>query len=242
LRIAFCKNHAICRLWFSATSKSVIAFLFAINLTFIDADHANAQTKSDSVSSAESLPSQSGPQRSPVTLDKATTEYEIWGGTSYDAPTFRQERGLKVPLLLCLRYGRVIYAGKSIALEYTIDAIPAAVVSLPPAVAGQTSRQNVYGVGIIPVGFKAVFNRQGRFKPFVGVSTGPIYFSKQVPVPGSARFNFLSRGNAGLQIRMGERRAISIGYDFGHISNAGIGRINSGFNTNYVFVGFSVFR
>jgi hypothetical protein len=168
----------------------------------------------------------------------------IWGGTSYDSPDLSQSRGRKVPLLVGLRYGRIIYVKNSFALEYTIDVIPVAVVSLPGTLSssGQTSRQYAYGVGIIPVGLKAVFNRRRRFKPFGGISTGPIYFSRQVPVPGSARFNFISSGNAGIQIFKGEKHAITIGYDFSHISNAGIGRINSGFNTNYFYAGFSIFR
>jgi hypothetical protein len=247
-RVAF----ALCagsspRLWrvrFVAAFRFATALLLVIPSTFMAADRANAQTKMESNLSAASLSSESEQHSFPGAMDKGTTEYEIWGGTSYDAPTFRQERGLKVPVLVGLRYGRIIYAKNSFALEYTIDLIPVAVVSLPGTISssGQTNRQYAYGVGIVPVGLKAVFNRRSRFKPFVGISSGPIYFSKQVPVPGSARFNFISSGNGGIQIAKGEKHAITIGYNFSHISNAGIGQINSGFNTNYLFVGFSLFH
>jgi len=185
------------------------------------------------------------------TLEKNKNEFGAWAGSSLGLPAaLGGSRDRKIPLLIGLRYGRVLSAGKYAALEYTLDLVPVAVVSGPKGgfsnPGGVASpgggRDYAYGAGVIPVGFKMFVAPQHRIKPYVTVSSGPFYFSKQVPVPNSAQFNFLSTGGGGIQIFLSERRAISIEYRVGHLSNAGVGNLNPGFNSSTIHAGFSVFR
>src|SRR5260370_31166807 len=130
------KYKKIGSLLFLVSLNFVLAILISIHSAALVSGQAIEQVSTKRSSSTESSPSQS--QRSPIAFDKGTTEYGIWGGTSYDAPDLAQSRGRKVPSLVGLRYGRVIYAKHSFALEYTIDVIPAAVVSLPGAISSSS--------------------------------------------------------------------------------------------------------
>jgi hypothetical protein len=185
------------------------------------------------------------------TLENNKNEFGAWAGSSLGLPSaLGGSRDRKIPILIGLRYGRVLSAGKYAALEYTLDVVPVGVVSGPKGgfsnPGGVASpgggRDYAYGAGVIPVGFKMFVAPQHRIKPYVTVSSGPFYFSKQVPVPNSAQFNFLSTGGGGVQIFLSARRAISIEYRVGHLSNAGVGNLNPGFNSSTIHVGFSVFR
>ena len=190
-------------------------------------------------------------QASEHTLEQNKNELGAWAASSLGLPAaLGGSRDRKIPLLIGLRYGRVLGAGKYAALEYTLDVVPVAVVSGPKGgfsnPGGVASpgggRDYAYGAGVIPVGFKLFVAPQHRIKPYLTVSSGPFYFTKQVPVPNSAQFNFLSTGGGGVQIFLSPRRAISIEYRVGHLSNAGVGNLNPGFNSSTIHAGFSVFR
>jgi hypothetical protein len=185
------------------------------------------------------------------TLEKNRNEFGVWAASSLGLPAaLGGSRDRKIPLLIGLRYGRVLSASRYAAFEYTLDVVPVAVVSGPKGgfsnPGGVASpgggRDYAFGAGIIPVGFKLFLAPQHRVKPYLTVSSGPFYFNKQVPVPDSAQFNFLSTGGGGVEIFISARRAISIEYRVGHLSNAGVGNLNPGFNSSTIHAGFSVFR
>jgi hypothetical protein len=185
------------------------------------------------------------------TLEKNKNEFGVWAASSLGLPAaLGGSRDRRIPLLIGLRYGRVLSAGKYAAIEFTFDVMPVAVVSGPKGgfsnPGGVASpgggRDYAYGAGVIPVGFKLFVAPGHRIKPYLTVSSGPFYFNKQVPVPDSAQFNFLSTGGGGVQIYISARRAISIEYRVGHLSNAGVGNLNPGFNSSTIHAGFSVFR
>ena len=185
------------------------------------------------------------------TLATHKNEFGFWAGGSLGlASALGGSRDRKIPLLIGLRYGRVLAAGKYAALEYTFDIIPVALVSGPEggfsnpggvASAG-SGRDYVYGAGFVPVGFKLFVGPEHRVKPYLTVSSGPFYFTKQVPVPDSAHFNFISTAGGGVQVFVASRGAIFIEYRVGHLSNAGVGNLNPGFNSSTIHLGFSVFR
>ena len=185
------------------------------------------------------------------TLENNKNEFGAWAASSLGlSAAAGGSRDRRIPLLIGLRYGRVLGAGRYAALEYTVDVVPVAVVSGPKGgfsnPGGVASpgggRDYAYGAGVIPVGFKVFVAPQHRIKPYLTVSSGPFYFTKQVPVPDSAQFNFLSTGGGGVQIYLSSRRAINIEYRIGHLSNAGVGNLNPGFNSSTIHAGFSVFR
>jgi hypothetical protein len=166
-------------------------------------------------------------------------EFGLWAGGSPDSNDFVG----KVPdtslFLAGLRYGRVLAAWESVSLEYTFDVIPAAVVFAPESV--RPGNSSIYGAGASPLGFKINFGQQSRFKPFVGASVGFLYFQKDVPVPGSSRFNFTPELGLGVQWFATPATAVTVGYRYHHISNAGTHRRNPGLDSNVIYAGFSFF-
>lgn len=182
-------------------------------------------------------------------IEKNTNEFSVWGGGSFDSPTLIGTTEDRKFFITGLRYGRVLATSERVAFEYTVDVIPAAVVFQPEGsrftnVGADRGSASIYGAGIAPVGLKLYFRRQKRVKPFVDGSGGFLYFREPVPVniPGATKFNWTFDFGGGIQVSTGERRAITVGYKFHHISNAGRSEINPGLDANLFYVGFSIFR
>lgn len=184
-------------------------------------------------------------------MKKGWNEFGIWGGLSLSSPTLIGQTPEARFGNIGLRYGRVLAAGKTVALEYTVDVIPLALLStkrLTVVPAGlrifsvQQSRKNVFGAGFAPIGFKLNFRRRKQVQVFAGATGGFLYFQDQVPISGASQFNFSADVAGGVQIVGTNRRAFTIGYKYHHISNGGTSTINPGVDVQMVFAGFSVFR
>jgi len=185
-------------------------------------------------------------------IQKRWNEFGVWGGISFDSPT---SLGLgTTPNArfgnIGLRYGRVLAASKTVAFEWTIDAVPLAILSndrftVVPSGTGFTliqTRKSVYGWGLAPIGLKFNFRRNRRVQPYAHATGGFLYFSEQVPVAGAARFNFTFDFSGGVQIVNSNRHAYTIGYKYQHISNAYRATFNPGVDLQMIFFGFSVFK
>jgi len=172
-------------------------------------------------------------------LTKGTNEFGLWAGGSPDSSEIIGHVENRKLLLLALRYGRVLAAWESIALEYTLDIFPAAVVFEPGRVRRGSS--TLYGAGLSPLGFKVIFGQQSWIKPFVAASVGFLYFEDDVPVPRSSRLNFTPELGLGVQFFLAPKRAVTLGYKFHHMSNANSGRSNPGMDSHVFYAGFSFF-
>lgn len=183
-------------------------------------------------------------------IQKRDNEFGIWGGFSFHSPTLIGKTPDARFGNIGLRYGRVLAASKTVAFEWTINAIPVAVLStrrftLVPSGSGLVvvqSRKNVYGWGAAPIGWKFNFRRDRRVQPYGHATGGFIYFNEDVPLAGAARFNFTYDFAGGVQVVNSDRKAFTIGYKYQHISNGYRSSINPGVDVQMIFVGFSVFR
>jgi opacity protein-like surface antigen len=178
-------------------------------------------------------------------------EFGIWGGISFDAPTWIGKTPDARFGNIGLRYGRVLAANDNLAFSWTIDVVPVAVLSvnrftIVPTGSGsftvQRSRDRTYAAGLSPIGLKLNFRRSETLQPFASGSGGFLYFSKDVPVPGAARFNFTFDFGGGVQIVRSSGRAITIGYKYQHISNGDRSPINPGVDVQMFYGGFSIFK
>ena len=178
-------------------------------------------------------------------------EFGIWGGISFDAPTWIGKTPDARFGNIGLRYGRVLAANDNLAFSWTIDAVPVAVLSvnrltIVPTGSGsftvQRRREHTYGAGLSPIGLKLNFRRMQTLQPFASGTGGFLYFSKDVPVPGAARFNFTFDFGGGVQIVRNSGRAITIGYKYQHISNGDRSPINPGVDVQMFYGGFSIFK
>jgi hypothetical protein len=184
--------------------------------------------------------------------ERAANEFGVWSGGSWDSPTLvgsAEDARLGV---LGLRYARVVARGDNLALKYTLDAVPYAVLSYPsalpgpppppPGFAARTARRTITGAGLSPVGFQLNFRRRERLQPFAQASGGFLYFGEPVPLEGGAQVNFTADFGAGLQWKTSARRAWTFGYRHQHISNGYRAVTNPGFDANLFYVGYSIFR
>jgi len=210
---------------------------------------ALAQAKDPSSSSTTSTGSS---KSSDEGIQKGWNEFGVWEGFSFNSPT---SLGLGTTpnarfVNIGLRYGRVLAASKTLAFEWTIDAVPFSKLTtdrfaLVPFGSGfvfSKTRKGVYGWGVAPIGLKFNFRRNRRVQPYAHATGGFIYFNEQVPVPGAARFNFTFDFAGGLQVVNRNRHAFSIGYKYEHISNGYRANLNPGVDVQMITVGFSIFK
>jgi len=197
------------------------------------------------------VPKSAAGQQPSGARENRQNEFGVWGGISFDAPTWIGKTPDARFGEIGLRYGRVLAGNDNLAFSWTIDAVPVAVLSVDrftivPTGSGsfivQRSRDRTYAAGLSPIGLKLNFRRSQTLQPFASGSAGFLYFSKEVPVPGAARFNFTFDFGGGVQIVRSSGRAITIGYKYQHISNGDRSPINPGVDVQMFYGGFSIFK
>ena len=191
----------------------------------------------------------------PFLLKRGDNEFGFWGGFSPKATTIfegmsEDEAEDRKLFLAAFRYGRTLAANKTLALQWTIDAVPVAVATgtivnrTVNVVTGvQTfQRETAYGAGITPIGLQLDFANGSKVHPFAHVNGGFLYFNKSMPIEDSGQFQFVGEAGGGVRIFTSERRAVSIGVRFHHISNGDRHGANRGLNNFVIYAGFSIFR
>ena len=190
---------------------------------------------------------------SPYSLSKGNNEFGFWAGgafkatTSFGGLTEAEARDRKM-FLAAFRYGRTLVANNSVALQYTLDVIPVALVTgniissttIGPVTAFE--RKTTYGAGITPIGLQLDFANGSRVHPFVHVNGGGLIFSEAVPLPDSGRFSYVGEAGTGVRIFTSARRAVTLGIRFHHISNGDRTGTNRGMNQFVFYGGFSIFK
>jgi len=222
--------------------QAIFSCLLLLTLSLV----ALAQAPDNSSSST----SAAGAQSTTEGIQKRWNEFGVWGGISFNAPTLIGKTPDARFGNIGLRYGRVLAASKTVAFEWTIDAIPLSILSnkrftAVPSGSGfviTQTRKSVYAWGLAPIGLKFNFRRNRRVQPFAQTTGGFLYFNEQVPVAGAARFNFTFDFSGGVQIVNTNRRAFTIGYKYQHISNGYRANFNPGVDVQMIFAGFSVFK
>lgn len=234
--------------WSSLFSNRVIQRAICSCLLLISSSAVASAQANDTPSSSVAT---SAAQSSTEGIRKRWNEFGFWGGISFDSTTLIGKTPDARFGNIGLRYGRVLLASKTVAFEWTIDAIPLSILSnkrftaVPNGTGGFTvtqTRKSVYGWGLAPIGWKFNFRRNRRVQPFGQATGGFLYFNEQVPVDSAARFNFTFDFSGGIQIVNSNRRAFTIGYKYEHISNAYRSPINPGVDVQMIFAGFSIFK
>ena len=161
-------------------------------------------------------------------------EVQFWagGGHSVAGGTGNTEvvnAGLRYGWVLTGLHGPGFLKGR---LEYTVDAVPLAMVF---------QRANTaYGLGFNPFGLKWNFGRHGSISPFFELGGGLLFTTHRVP-PGTSSANFTPQAAIGIQ-HLGERMTWGIEARYLHISDAGLTSFNPGINTFQVRLGLGAFR
>ncbi len=182
--------------------------------------------------------------------EEAKHEFTVWaGGSPNSNDLIGSTKDAKFGIV-GLRYARIYKPGKHISLKYTADFIPVASLSYPNyrfVTIGNTNyqekfRDKRYAWGFNPIGMQINFRREKKIQPFVGTSGGFLAFTKKVPSESGAKFNFTADVGGGVQVMLKNKKAITFGYKYHHLSNGNFAVDNPGFDSNVFYVGFSVFK
>ena len=187
------------------------------------------------------------------TLERGDNEFGFWGGFSPKATTVfeglsESEAEDRKFFLAAFRYGRTLAANDKLALQWTVDAVPVAVATgtiVSRSFAGGTEtfqRETAYGAGITPIGLQLDFANGSKVHPFVHLNGGFLYFNKSMPIEDSGQFQFVGEAGGGVRIFTSDKRAVSIGVRFHHISNGDRQGANRGLNNFVIYAGFSIFK
>jgi hypothetical protein len=183
--------------------------------------------------------------------EEAKNEFMVWAGGSLDSNEIIGKTKNARLGIIGLRYARIFKPGKNISLKYTVDVVPVTVLSHPDyrfIPLGNNNfryeefRRKDYALGITPIGMQINFRRRKKVQPFVGTSGGFLAFKKKIPNDFGAKFNFTADVSGGLQVMLKNKKAVTFGYKYHHLSNGNRANYNPGFDSNLFYVGFSIFR
>jgi hypothetical protein len=189
----------------------------------------------------------------PFLLKRGDNEFGFWGGFSPKASTIfgglhDDEAEDRKFAIAAFRYGRTLAANDSLALQYTLDAIPLAVATgtivSRTTVGGVTTfqRETAYGGGVTPLGLQLDFANGSKVHPFAHVNGGLLWFNKSVPIEDAGKLALVGEAGGGSRNFTSERRAVSLGVRFHHISNGDRAGSNRGLNQFVIYAGFSIFK
>ena len=133
--------------------------------------------------------------------------------------------------------------------RYFIDLIPAAVsTDMPDYLWNNRCRpdtlcpgatpilHDAYAFGVTPLGWALVFTK-GRARLTLEAAGGGLWFSRRIPDPVAARFNFTASAGPTFELHMTSTEALRIGYLWHHTSNGGTGKVNPGMNSGILALG-----
>lgn len=184
------------------------------------------------------------------TDEPGKNELMVWGGYApkvrtfdLDGRTWDAQYGMAA-----LRYSRRFNNSDWLNIKYTVDAIPAAFLRYPDRVITATGpgtvrvdrvKETRYAFGGSPFGLQFNFRPKKKIQPFLGLSLSALVFNKTTPNDTGKRLNFGSEGGAGIEYRLSNKKALTFGYKFYHISNASRGIENPGYDAQMLYLGYT---
>ena len=171
-------------------------------------------------------------------------ELMVWGGYAPAVRTFAVGgRTWDAQLGIgALRYSHRFNNSDWINLKYTLDA-SVLVMNYPDKVVSGTTitptRETRVGIGLAPIGLQGNFRPRKKLQPFIGLALGFMPFTERVPNVTGKKLNFSTAGGGGIEYRLSNKKAVTFGYNFYHISNASRGIENPGYDAQLFFVGYT---
>jgi hypothetical protein len=169
-------------------------------------------------------------------------DFQFFAGYSPTSATLIGTATDRRLVLAGFAYGYRCWRWNSVSVSYTVAAMPAAILIQPSQT--YTPAHAVYGFAVAPVGFTFDLARKRRVHPFVETIGGIVASAEPIPenLPDASGLNFFFDFGGGVRWRVGERGAVSLGYRFLHISNAGTTSFNPGVDNNVFYAGYSFLR
>ena len=183
--------------------------------------------------------------------ESGKNELSVWGGFSPDSSTIIRGTARTEDArfgILAVRYARRFNNNNKVNLKYTLDLVPAAILSNPDFRFVRTGadtfryekyRRTAYSFGIIPVGLQINFRPRKKVQPFIEGSGGFVYFNNRIPNELGTRFTFTADVGAGAEFLLKKDRSFTVGYKYFHLSNGNRGIQNPGIDNNLIYVGYT---
>jgi hypothetical protein len=179
-------------------------------------------------------------------------EFQFFAGYSPNSVTVIGSEPDRRFTLAGFSYGYLCRQTPWVNVYFAPAVMPVAVLRVPtqtiyrfdPFSQRQVQAHSAYGFGIAPLGFTFEFGRRRRVRPYLETMGGLIASTEPIPEnqPNATGLNFLFDFGGGVRIHSGQRGAVTLGYRFLHISNAGTTSFNPGVDNNVIYVGYSFFR
>ena len=173
-------------------------------------------------------------------------ELSVWGGFAPAVRTFDiGGRTWDATLGIgSVRYSRRFNNAKWLNLKYTLDA-GVLVMNYPDKVVNGTTvtptRETRAAIAFAPIGLQGNFRPRKKLQPFLNLALGFVPFFERTPNVTGKNFNFQTAGGGGIEYRLANKKAITFGYSFFHISNASRGIENPGYDAQLFYVGYTFF-
>jgi hypothetical protein len=227
-------------------TKVVSRVLAALVFVALGTSRAGAQTH------AAPAPDSAGDDGLPTLTVRAPRLYGAWvAGAHHSAYRTRTGvPGYRDFYIASVRLGWILGDETSaVSGRYFIDLVPGAVsTDMPDYLWNNRCRpdtlcpgatpilHDAYAVGITPLGWALAFT-SGRARLTLEASGGGLWFSRRIPDPVAARFNFTASAGPTFEVHMTSTEALRIGYLWHHTSNGGTGKVNPGMNSGILAVG-----
>lgn len=133
-----------------------------------------------------------------------------------------------------LEYNRQLPVGLFGAeFDYTGEVLPVLLLNEPAKYGANsraltTARQEQYGAGISPTGFRLIWRKRGQFQPYWNAKGGFTYFKNRVLSTEGTHLNFSCEFSVGVEKSLTKRMGFRAGYSDFHLSNGNIARKNPG--------------
>jgi hypothetical protein len=130
-------------------------------------------------------------------------------------------------------------------IDYVVEFLPVVMLNEPTLAnfwGGPLTddQQWVPGLGLSPFGFRFLWRRNVKVKPYMMGKAGIVAFPKKILSPQASYANFNFQGEFGLSIRMSDRTDFRIApVNYFHVSNGYMARSNPGFDQLGVRFGVS---
>jgi Lipid A 3-O-deacylase (PagL) len=95
-------------------------------------------------------------------------------------------------------------------------------------------RRYVYAGNLSPIGFKLNLRPQSHIQPILTTTGGMVVSFRDLPVFDSSAFNFTFSFGVGMEWFQNENRSLRVEYRVQHISNAALGAVNPGVDSQLI--------
>jgi hypothetical protein len=166
-----------------------------------------------------------------------------WGFSPVSGSLWGDTTDIKyMPIDVRYSYRLLLYEHWSLRYSPEVTALAMLDEPTPQGTTAQTLRKRTYGSGLSPEGFQVDFLPHSPVQPFLSNNGGFIYFADKVLSPQGSRLQLTVDFGAGINIFRKRSQALTFGYRYQHLSNAGNGTFHVGTDMNTFYVGVSRFR